>query len=47
MSYVRIGAVLVMIIWSLDLQLSLQSVPINTKVVSSNSAYGEVYSIWH
>jgi hypothetical protein len=26
----------------LDLQLPLQSVPITTKVVTSNSAYGEV-----
>ena len=29
----------------LDLQLPLQSVPINTKVVSSNLVHGEVYSI--
>jgi hypothetical protein len=27
------------------LQLSVQSVPITTKVVSSNPAHGEVYSI--
>jgi hypothetical protein len=29
----------------LDLQLPVQSVPITTKVVSSNPAHGEVYSI--
>jgi hypothetical protein len=28
-----------------DLQLPMQSVPINTKVVSSNPVHGEVYSI--
>ena len=38
---------MVMIVWMLDLQLPLQSVPINTNVVSSNSAYSEVYSIRH
>jgi hypothetical protein len=37
----------VVIIWSLDLQLPLQSVPIITKVVSSNPAHGEAYSIQH
>ena len=31
----------------LDLQLPVQSVPITTKVVSSNPAHGEVYSIQH
>ena len=29
------------------IQNSLQSVPITTKVVSSNPAHGEVYSIQH
>ena len=29
----------------MDLQLSMQSVPIATKVVSSNPVHGEVYSI--
>ena len=29
------------------IQLHMQSVPITTKVVSSNSAHGEVYSIQH
>ena len=38
---------MVMIKWQLDLQLHVQSVPISTKVVSSNSADGEVYSIQH
>jgi hypothetical protein len=33
--------------WSLDLQLHVQSVPITTKVVSSNPAHDEVYSIQH
>jgi hypothetical protein len=33
------------IVWELDLQLSLQSVHITTKVASSNSAHDEVYSI--
>jgi len=31
----------------LDLQLPVQLVPITTKVVSSNPAHGEVYSIQH
>ena len=30
-----------------DVQLPVQSVPITTKVVSSNPAHGEVYSIQH
>jgi hypothetical protein len=33
------------IVWSLDLQLSMQSVPITTDVVSSNLDQGEVYNI--
>ena len=36
-----------MIAWQLDLPLSMQSVPITTKVESSNLAHGEVYSIQH
>ena len=36
-----------MILWKLDLQLPVQSVPITTKLVSSNPANGEVYSIQH
>ena len=41
------GAIMVVIVWLLDLQLPVQSVPITTKVVSSNSVHGEVYSIQH
>ena len=37
--------VVVVIVWQLDLQLPVQSVPITTKVVSSNPVHGEVYSI--
>jgi len=36
-----------MIVWYLDLQLPVQSVPITTEVVSLNPAHGEVYSIQH
>ena len=36
-----------MIVWLLDLQLPVQSVPITTKVVSSNSIHGKVYSMQH
>ena len=39
--------VVVVIVWQLDLQLPMQSVPITTKVVNSNPAHGEVYSIQH
>ena len=42
-----IGDVIVVIVWYLDWQLSMQSVPITTKVMSSNPAHGEVYSIPH
>ena len=42
-----LGAILVVIIWQLDLQLPMQSVPIITNVVSSNHVHGEVYSIQH
>jgi hypothetical protein len=34
-------------VWLLDLQLPVQSMPITTKVVSSNPVVGEVYSIQH
>jgi hypothetical protein len=37
----------VVIAWWLDLQLPLQSLPITTKIVSSNPAHAEVYSIQH
>jgi len=35
----------VVIVWKLDLQLPVQSVPITTKVASSNPAHGKVYWI--
>ena len=34
-------------LWSLDLQLTMQSVPTTTTVVSSNPVHDEVYSIQH
>jgi hypothetical protein len=42
-------AVVVVIVWLLDLQLELhvQSVPITTKVESLNLTHGEVYTIQH
>ena len=43
----QVGSVLVVMVWYLDLQLSVQSVPITTNVVSSNPVHGEVYSIQH
>ena len=36
---------MVMLAWKLDLQLPVQSVPITTKVMSSNPVHGDVYSI--
>jgi hypothetical protein len=41
------GAVVVVIVWYLDLQLLMESVHITTEVMSSNPAHGEVYSIKH
>ena len=41
------GAVVVLIVWQLDVQLPVQSVPITTKIVSLNLAQGEVYWIQH
>ena len=41
------GAVVVVIVWEFDLQLPVHSVPITTKVVSSNPIHDEVYSIQH
>jgi len=38
---------MVMILWKLGFQLYVQSVPIINKIVSSNPARGEVYSIQH
>ena len=40
-----IGAVVAVIVWQLDLQLPMQSVPITTAVVSLNLNLGEVYNI--
>jgi len=42
-----LGVVVVVIIWLLDLQLPVQYVPINIKIVSSYPVHGEVYSIQH
>ena len=39
--------VVVVIVWYFDLQLLMESVPINTNIVSSNPAHVEVYSIQH
>jgi hypothetical protein len=41
------GAVIVVTVWLLDIQLHVQSVPITIKVVSSNPVHGKVYSIRH
>jgi hypothetical protein len=38
-------AVAVVIVWYLDLQHAMQSVPVTTKVLSSNLVHGKVYSI--
>ena len=46
-SYNFMGAVVVVIIWKVDLQLPVQSVPITINVVSFNPAHGEVYLIQH
>ena len=37
--------VMAVIVWLLDLQLPMQSVPITTDVVGSTPAQGEVYNI--
>jgi hypothetical protein len=41
----NLGGVMAAIVWYLDLQLPMQSVPITTDVVSSNLDQGEVYNI--
>ena len=38
---------MIVIIWKLDFQLPVQSVPITTNVVSSNPVNGDVYSMQH
>jgi len=45
MTFPSQNPVVVVIAWKLDLQLPIQSVPITTKVVSSNPAHGNVYLI--
>ena len=40
----RTGAVVAVIVWWLELQLPMQSVPITTDVVSSNLNQGEVHN---
>ena len=41
------GAIMVMIVWYLDLQLPMKSVPITTNVMSLNPVHSKVYSIQH
>ena len=41
----RLGDVVAMIVWQLNLQLPTQSVPFTIDVVSSNRDQGEVYKI--
>ena len=36
-----------MIVWYMDLQLPVQTVPITTKIVNSSPARGEVYLMKH
>jgi hypothetical protein len=43
----HLGGVVVLIAWELDLQLTVQSVHISTKVTSLNPAHGKVYLIQH
>ena len=38
---------MVVMVWQMDLQLHVESVPIATKILSSNPVHGEVYSIQH
>jgi hypothetical protein len=42
-----LGAIMVVIVWQLDLQQPVQSVPITTKVVTLKLVHGEVYSKKH
>ena len=39
---IYLETVVVVIVWELDLQLPMQSVPTTTEVVSSNPVHGEV-----
>ena len=45
--HIKLWAIVVVIIWWLDLQLPMQSVTITTKVVSSNPIHVAVYSKQH
>ena len=45
--YIYYRAVVVAIVWWVDLQLHVQSMSITTKIVSSNPVHGRVYSIQH
>ena len=47
MVFQKKGALIVVSVWYLDIQLPMQSVPITTKFVSSNTASAQVYSIQH
>ena len=40
------GVVGFVIVWKMDLQLHVQSVPIITILMSSNPTHGEVYFLW-
>ena len=44
-SYIKRVMVVIVIVWYLDLQLTMRSVPITTNVVGSDPAHGEVYNI--
>jgi len=43
--HIYLWVVVDVIVWELDLQLAMQSVPITTDVASSNFDQGEVYNI--
>ena len=47
MVFQKKGALIVVSAWYLDIQLPMQSLPITTKFVSSNTASAQVYSIQH
>ena len=44
---VVLSTITVVIVWQFDLQLTVQSAPIITKIMSSNPAHGQIYSIQH
>jgi hypothetical protein len=47
MESTKMEAVVVVIVWLLDLQLNRQSMPITINVVCSNPVHSEVYSVQH